>query len=352
MSKRTLQRLGAIAIGLVLPLLVLEAGIRLFLPDHSFLDRRGECFWILRLDDWMKTSKLGRARLEVDPLLGWAPRSSATREGETTNSVGMRGSREFTREKPTGVRRIAVLGDSFTFGLDVDDDETYCAKLERELPGFEVLNFGVNGYGTDQQYLRWKRDVALFDPDIVLLGFFLPDVDRNLLSVREMLKPRFVLEGDELRLIEPPSGSVREHVEGLRRDCRSTSRVLDLLGYLRRGISDPEDPRETEHKARLALAILARFQAEVRANGSRFAVLVIPHPRQLADPAQLALTRAIEESGRREGFPVLDLTPLLVEQERAHPERPLYGDSEHFNVAGHALAATWIAEFLRGQGWL
>ena len=49
-----------------------------------------------------------------------------------------------------------MLGDSFTFGEDVGDDETYSHHLEQLLPGTEVINLGVHGYGHDQMliYLR------------------------------------------------------------------------------------------------------------------------------------------------------------------------------------------------------
>jgi hypothetical protein len=352
MSKRALRRTGAIALGFSLPLLLLEVVLRLFVADHAFLDRRQDCFWVLRLYGAMRDARLGRSGLQEDPLVGWLPHPLSQRPGENTNSASMRGSREYSLEKPPGVRRLAVVGDSFTFGLDVADEETYCAQLERATPGIEVLNLGVNGYGTDQQYLRWKRDAAPYHPDVVLLGFYLPDVDRNVLSVRELRKPRFVLEGDELRLIEVPATPLRASTAKLAPSCRSTSRVLDFFAYLKRGISDPEDELEFQEKVRLAAAILERFQAEVRAQGSFFAVVLIPHPLLFDDPYQRRLAQAIEEGGTRAGFPVLDLTPRLAEEAREHPDRPLYGDSEHWNRDGHAMAAAWILEFLRGKGML
>jgi len=74
----------------------------------------------------------------------------------TTNSLGLRG-KEITLEKPSGYKRILVLGDSFTFGLYVSDEETYPAVLEKLLTGqghkVEVINAGyADGFETDDIY--------------------------------------------------------------------------------------------------------------------------------------------------------------------------------------------------------
>jgi len=68
--------------------------------------------------------------------------------------------------------RIALIGDSFTFSDEASYEESWSYKLERKLrPQVQVLNFGVSGYGIDQAYLRYKRDVRPWHPDIVVLGY-------------------------------------------------------------------------------------------------------------------------------------------------------------------------------------
>jgi lysophospholipase L1-like esterase len=63
-------------------------------------------------------------------------------------------------------RRIAVVGDSFTFGLEVRYEDTWPYQLERALgPEFRVLNLGVDGYGVDQAFLRYRRDVLAWRPE-------------------------------------------------------------------------------------------------------------------------------------------------------------------------------------------
>lgn len=52
--------------------------------------------------------------------------------------------------------RIAIVGDSFTFKLEVPYEKTWGHQFEIALgPGWQVLNFGVDGYGLDQAFLRY-----------------------------------------------------------------------------------------------------------------------------------------------------------------------------------------------------
>jgi lysophospholipase L1-like esterase len=98
----------------------------------------------------------------------------------STNSAGFR-TAEFAKAKPPRTFRIVCLGDSWTFGSNVDQDKAYpqqlTALLERNFPRahFEVLNLGVMGYSSYQGLQLLKRQVLDFDPDLVLIGFAMND---------------------------------------------------------------------------------------------------------------------------------------------------------------------------------
>jgi hypothetical protein len=91
-----------------------------------------------------------------------------------TNSHGMRW-REVSKKKPSGKKRIAFLGDSFTFGESADRVEnsfTGIFELQLDQDVYEVLNFGVDGYGIDDMELYLKEEVIQFEPDYCIVMFF------------------------------------------------------------------------------------------------------------------------------------------------------------------------------------
>jgi hypothetical protein len=107
-----------------------------------------------------------------------------------TNSVGIRSEREYAVPKPAGICRIVVLGDSFAAGQYVSNDQRFSEIMERRLAGVEVMNFALEGTGTDQQLLIFESMAKAFDPDIVLLLPFLQNIRRNLVDARAAYDPR------------------------------------------------------------------------------------------------------------------------------------------------------------------
>ena len=89
------------------------------------------------------------------------------------NAAGLRG-----RELDPSANKIIAIGDSYTFGVYVGDDETYPAVLERLVAGrssgWQVINAGyAAGYETDQQYSWLSQHINKFAAKVVVLGIFL-----------------------------------------------------------------------------------------------------------------------------------------------------------------------------------
>jgi hypothetical protein len=101
-----------------------------------------------------------------------------------TNSHGIRADREIPYQKPSGVTRIVGLGDSFTLGYEVDLTDTYLYQLEqnlhhRGLDNTEVVNLGVSGFGTAEELIMLKEEGFRYSPDLVILGYFVNDIENN-----------------------------------------------------------------------------------------------------------------------------------------------------------------------------
>ncbi|MEQ1655999.1 MAG: SGNH/GDSL hydrolase family protein [Nitrospira sp.] len=152
--------------------------------------------------------------LVYDQLLGWTvginKQSSnglyfSTAEGLRSQRAGVQLSQD-----PSPVR-IALVGDSFTFGEEVRFEETWGYHLAKDLgPNVQVLNFGVSGYGIDQSYLRIQKDVLSWKPTVVILGFIQADLWRSMTLYSfinfenwefTFSKPRYLMSNGALTLI-------------------------------------------------------------------------------------------------------------------------------------------------------
>lgn len=103
---------------------------------------------------------------------------------QRVNNLGLRGPDRPAR-KPADVYRVLMLGDSFTMGKGVNDDETFSARLEvllqKRLAGCagrrpEVLNGGVDSYTPILSYLQLTRDLHALEPDLVVLNLDVSDL--------------------------------------------------------------------------------------------------------------------------------------------------------------------------------
>lgn len=106
-----------------------------------------------------------------------------------TNSFGFRNSYDISIKKPNNLLRILAVGDSFTFGPYVNNQDTYPAKLEfilRKTKKIEVLNAGVSGYtlADELEYLQEKG--FKLEPDIIIIGIYENDVLDYLKSNRNI----------------------------------------------------------------------------------------------------------------------------------------------------------------------
>lgn len=290
----------------------------------------------------------------------------------THDSHGYR-STEIPRERTPGKTRVLVLGDSFAYGIGVEDDETFSARLLRMDPRLEVINTGVSGYGTSQQLLLLQEEGLAFSPDVVLVAFFWNDVANSF--YREV--PRFVLEEGRPRH-EPPSEDWQHEVESWKPSPPHRRRLL-RHSYLYRFASDRlalgrfqarrwlgvpierglrVNPEDQEAAWSLTFALLREIAAIARAHGAETVLAVIPEQAQVQpqtrieglEPDDYEVQEKLRTFASAEGIAYLDLLPALSAEFQA-TGRPLYYlRDRHLNARGHEVTAEAIYAFLGELG--
>jgi hypothetical protein len=276
-------------------------------------------------------AKSGKA---LDPELGWTnPPGETYLENTVTHATSqhLRGTRLYPLEKPPGVTRIEVFGDSFAFGSEVDDDSCYAAQLEKRLPSAEVLDFGVPGYGLDQAFLRFRKEGPAFHPDVVVIGYVSALPGRDTEPFTFFYKPYFVLREGQLVLRGTP---VPGFADALTAYAHS-SRIVDVWRILVH--SDRTDEA-------LERALLAEFVKQIRASGARPVLVRYPIPMEFG--RQSPISQLYADACVATGATCVDTKPAFDDAHARGVELSA-PRAVHFNAAGHGIVAEALAEALR-----
>ncbi len=342
---RALSAMAAMTLGFLFSALAAELFVRVAIDPLRVLS--GDAWWEYR---WRQSdaargdeARAGYRFDEFDPIRGWRVRPDFRSEEIRTNSMGARADREYGPERVPGVSRIVAVGDSFTWGEDVANPETFSHRLETQLDATEVMNFGVHGYGTDQQLLALRELGLPLRPDVVLLGLFEENVNRNVLTFRDYAKPRFVLEDGALTLTHTPvpdPETLRGREQALPTSMLAAWIASALGDFVERTVF--RTPLAEREELVLTLALLDRAKRESEAIGARFVVLFIPWSNFAdAKPVGEAVARWAAESDAE----VVD----LAERFRALPSEQrarLYVPGGHWTAEGHDVVAGILREHL------
>lgn len=380
------QRLGLLVGSLVIALGGLELGFR-----------------------WFRWHRLTMIELEDDPVYHHRLKPHATfhqtspdfQSVATTNSLGLRGPVNYG-PKPSGVRRLLMLGDSFVFGVGVNDDQTFCALLQqafdRRGATVEVINAGLGGYSPILAYLALRDLYLPLEPDGVILWFEFGDLQEDFFyqgnlrygpdgqviachpSYREgrfdwasYLRERsalwkyfhnkFVRTYEKIRILGLV-GYLKVKLRGERakaaiatlKDARRRPR--DLLEYDRfLMIRGPERlPEIRQHWDQRTGQNILRIRDLLRQRGIPFALAAFPHGVQVG-PDQWGKGRQpygfqagvvydgsyafelLEEFARANDLPFLNTYPAFL----AARDHPLFFDWDgHFTPAGHRVVARYL----------
>lgn len=258
----------------------------------------------------------------------------------------------------TGVRRdlIVAVGDSYTFGDQVSDRDTWPAALER-LSGRRTLNGGVFGYGIDQSYLRARRLIEAYRPGIVILGLIPDDIDRCELSERtSAAKPFFALANGDLVLrntpVPPhrPDGPADRLFQRTKELLSYSYLVHALMSKAFRQAWYQKRWRSTRVHAdgeRVSCLLLAELEAFAAAHGAQLYVLVQYVKDEAFDPAVLAKVDRVLACLEGTSARVIDLRAAFAEVEAVDSARFEDFFDGHMTPLGNAFVAEQVHRALQ-----
>lgn len=271
---------------------------------------------------------MGEPMFTYDAELGWSiiPNSSGTYTASRTidythNSMGMRES-EIVEDAR---KRLLFLGDSFTWGFDVQQEERFTNHLKAHFPEYQIINAGVNGYGTDQQWLWYNQIEQTIKPDaVVLLYFGENDHVDNSTNMRHggFYKPYFERTETELQLkgTPVPKGERYFYAEFPRISKLWLVRLSVSAWYKNRAEAKIyiEDP---------TLDLITKFDSDLRNNNIPFILL-----GQSPKPSVISLVDQLD-------LPFLDVSNSFRYE--------TFGG--HWTPEGHQFVADSIIPFLRSE---
>ncbi len=324
--------------------------------------------------------------VEFHPTLGWknVPSRTVTREtGEFSVTFAMndKGIRNppLPYQNETGASRVLFVGDSFTLGYTVDEQDLFLRRFEAAMRarGHDVvaINGGTEGYSTDQELVWLMEEGLKYSPDYVVLAPYLNDIFWNTQpKYADRGKPHYALHGDALErsqaALENPGETSWFY---------SSTGIGTLINSIRKGGLLPktqvggrtvlleyapmlkhETAKVTDAYA-VTAALLGEFARLVRGGDAKPVALLIPnkweiHP-DMALPGELggtpqedidpsASTKRVADACRTAGFVVVDPAPIL--KKHAGDERLYFDRDWHWNARGNHLVAEALVEaFIR-----
>ena len=290
-----------------------------------------------------------------------------------------------------GVKRVLLIGDSFTEALQVKRSEIFSRLLENNLSEAkiptEVISLGISSYGTDQALMMYRCVGRLYKPDLVLLNFSPNDSGDNYFK-KSPYKPQFYEENGKLILDESYVANVENRIkertsfskEGVlfwikensyaarylkkKYDIIAANRIAKNSNDLARNtvalvkkVNDEEQAKAWSLTARL----IEELNKEVKQDGAKLVVVKIPGQPEFIEELKKIVTniddydpsiarKTLKNISDSRGIGYLDLQDAI---ERGGKFEDLYFPvDKHWKVKGHEVASEEIANFILDKNLL
>lgn len=301
---------------------------------------------------------------------------------DNLNAIGYRDV-EHTIAKPAGVKRIAVLGDSHSEGLQVPLQDIYARRLETQLNekgnhNFEVINFACSGYSTAQEYVQYTHEVEQYKPDVTVVLMHWGNTTANIVDPKRRNKaqprPYFYLDekgnlrqdnsvidwyyapGSEnsawaktinwLQLNSRIYGVLTQTDMALNNNEKvyfkwrgNFQRVLAFVQGKNPKAEVPGPAYAEQDPTKVTDALVVALADKCTKSGSKLVVMLLPDP---TGTASQQLASELTALGKEHGFGLLDLSAAF----KKHPQQKDLFLRVHLSSLGHKFVADTLQEYL------
>ena len=317
----------------------------------------------------------------VDGLVRYAPRQTGIWRVRNEiaapyaiNAQGWNsGVGDYVLPRTPGLRRIAVIGDSYVEALQVAHDKSFAEQAAAELAQpVEILRFGISGAPLSQYLHMAEREVSRYAPDWMVVVLVHNDFDESLTPAAGRYTSSFLrvrVAGGRVEEVAPPPWRpgwreallrtatarylyyrwqvrpelLRHWLVASAHADASYSANIDVAAVLRRM---PEVSAATDY-------LFGRLAAVTHAAGARL-LLVMDGDRQAIyagrESGALALNALAADLARRHGIAFLDLHPVFAADWQRQGQRFEHVSDNHWNEHGHAVVGHAIAQAIRTYG--
>jgi lysophospholipase L1-like esterase len=253
-----------------------------------------------------------------------------------------------------GDTKIVFLGDSVVYGVHVNHQDLFSTKLASMLTApsrkVRVINAGIKGTNTLQHFALLKHKILAYDPDIVILAYFINDIERRAFSrlppylqyfLRQCHFGKFVVSRIAQKITSMKNYLWSQQNEVRARGGRLRSWQEIFYDYSKETVDAYETGWDGNRR------VIESMNRLCRQNGIAFGIVCFPFENQLWNKELREPQKRLAELCREEQIPFLDLTEefTYMEADDLYIER----DWSHLDKPGHRVAGEIIAEWILSE---
>ncbi len=281
-------------------------------------------------------------------------------------------------EKPKGVKRIAVIGDSLVDALQVDHDMSFSEQLETLGTGeYQVYRFAIGGAPLSQYLQLLRKEILQYEPDLIIVNISHTDFGESYNFKQGVYTSSFLklevadgqVKGEiqpkplESRWYDPIRSCATWRFLGGRQQFKFQAlrdMALGVEAQADEPTLDQTDAAETRvlNDRAVTRYVFERIKKLAKATDSKLLVTINSYSPQIYDRPEeepdysegaLPLNKMTGETMAALDIPFLDLHPIFVRAFERNRKPFEFNVDGHWNEYGHSVVAGAIRDFIKAR---